>query len=155
MGRIDVPFAGQNLRIGQPSSQLYIPDLDTTLRLTGDGRGDLKIAGQVAIAGGSYDSSRGGGKQTPSKPRVSGPWYHALPPRLTLDLDLRGMNKGMRVAVPVLPDVTIDFQCHLVASNQGATWTGRLRGASAYARAAVAVADWFSDSDLRKCQLTK
>ncbi len=155
MGRIDVPFAGQDLQIGQPSSQLYIPDLDTTLRLTGDGRGDLKIAGQVAIAGGSYDSSRGGGKQGPSKPRVSGPWYHALPPRLTLDLDLRGMNKGMRVAVPVLPDVTIDFHCHLVASNHGATWTGRLHGATTYARAAVAVADWFSDSDLRKCQLTK
>jgi hypothetical protein len=155
MGRIDVPFAGQNLTIGQPSSQLYIPDLDTTLRLTGDGGGDLKIAGQVAMAGGSYDSSRGGGKSSPDKPRVSGPWYHALPPHLTLDLDLRGSNKGIRVAVPVLPDVTIDFQCHLLATNHGATWTGRLRGDSTYARAAVAVADWFSDSDLRKCQLTK
>jgi len=153
LGRVDVPFGGQDLKIGQPSSSLYLPDLDATLRLTGDGRGDLKIAGQVATAGGSYDPSRG--KKGSGKPRVSGPWYRALPPHLTLDLDLRGMNKGMRVAVPVLPDVTVDFQCHLYATNRGATWTGRLRGDSAYARAAVTIADWFTDSDLRGCQLTK
>lgn len=155
LGRVDVPFGGQDLKIGQPSSPLYLPDVDVTLRLTGDGRGDLKIAGEVATAGGSYDSSRGGGKKSSGKPRVSGPWYHALPPHLTLDLDLRGMNKGMRVAVPVLPDVTVDFRCHLVATNRGATWTGRLRGDSAYARAAVTIADWFTDADLRNCQFTK
>jgi hypothetical protein len=157
LGRVDVPFGGQNLHIGQPSSSLYLPDLDANLRLTGDGRGELRIAGRVDTAGGSYDSSRGGGKKKPAggKPRVSGPWYQALPPHLTLDLELRGTNKGMTVAVPVLPDVTVDFQCHLLATNRGATWTGRLRGDSTYARAAVTIADWFTDADLRKCQLTK
>jgi hypothetical protein len=155
LGRVDVPFGGQNLHIGEPSSSLYLPDLDAALRLTGDGRGELKIAGQVDTAGGSYDKSRGGEKKSTGKPRVSGPWYQALPPHLTLDLELRGTNKGMTVAVPVLPDVTVDFQCHLHATNRGATWTGRLRGDSTYARAAVAIADWFTDSDLRKCQLTK
>ena len=156
LGRVDVPFGGQDLKIGQPSSQLYVPDLDATLRLTGDGRGDLKIGGQVAVAGGSYDSSRGGSnKKASGKPRAAGPWYHALPPHLTLDLELRGTNKGMRVAVPVIPDVTVDFQCHLLATNHGATWTGHLRGDTAYARAALTIADWFVDSDLRKCQFTK
>jgi hypothetical protein len=157
LGAVDVPFEGQDLRIGDPSSKLYLPDLDANLRLSGDGRSELRIDGQVAVAGGSYDSSRGGKKQPAAagKPRASGAWYRALPPHLTLDLDLRGTNKGMRVAVPVLPDVTVDFQCHLLATNRGAKWSGHLRGDGAYARAAVAVADWFSDNDLRKCQLTK
>ncbi|HVV51359.1 MAG TPA: hypothetical protein VHO06_16940, partial [Polyangia bacterium] len=145
------------LRIGDPASKLYIPDLDADLSLSGDGRSELRISGQVAIAGASYDSSRGGKAKppAPAKPRASGAWYRALPPPQTRDLELRGLNKGMRVAVPVLPDVTVDFQCHLLATNRGATWSGRLRGDSVYARAAVAVADWFSDNDLRKCQLTK
>ena len=63
LGTVDVPFAGRDLKIGQPTSQLYIPDLDTDLRLSGDGRGELRIAGVVAVAGGSYDSSRGGSKK--------------------------------------------------------------------------------------------
>ncbi len=58
LGTVDVPFAGSDLRIGQPTSALYIPDLDTDLRLTGDGRRELRISGVVAVAGGSYDSSR-------------------------------------------------------------------------------------------------
>jgi len=77
-----------------------------------------------------------------------------LPPHLTLDLELRGTNKGMRVAVPVLPDVTVDFRCRLQATNRGARWSGRLRGDGAWARAAVTVFDWFRPEDLRRCQLT-
>jgi hypothetical protein len=156
LGTVDVPFQGTDLKIGQPTSALYIPDLDTNLRLSGDGRGELKIAGMVAVAGGSYDSSRGGSKKKPSpaKPRASGPWYQALPPHLTLDLHLRGVHKGITVAVPVLPDVSVDFHCHLLATNHGAKWSGRLRGDGVYARTALALADWFSDNDLRGCQLT-
>jgi len=89
------------------------------------------------------------------KPKVKGAWWRSLPPRLTLDLDLRGSRKGMRVAVPVLPDVTVDFRCHLLATNHGATWSGRLGGASTWARAAVTVYDWFKSEDLRGCQFTK
>ena len=161
LGKVDVPFAGSGLKIGQPTSPLYIPELDTDLRLTGDGRSELTVSGVVAVAGGSYDSSRGGSKKKASpsassaKPRASGPWYQALPPHLTLDLELRGSNKGLSVAVPVLPDVTVDFQCHLLATSHGVKWTGRLRGDGAYARTALAFADWFTDSDLRRCQLTK
>ncbi len=164
LGTVDVPFVGSDLRLGQPTSQLYIPDLDTDLRLTGDGRRELTISGVVAVAGGSYDSSRHGPKKksAPSsskdpaaKPRASGPWYQVLPPHLTLDLELRGSNKGISVAVPVLPDVSVDFKCHLVATNRSAKWSGRLRGDGAYARTALALADWFSDNDLRGCQLTK
>ncbi len=156
LGVVDAPFAGNGLKIGQPASQLYIPDLDTQLRLSGDGRGELTISGEVAVSGGSYDSSRGGGKKaSAAKPRASGPWYHALPPHLTLDLELRGSKKGLSVAVPMLPDVSVDFRCHLVATNRGASWSGHLGGDGAYARAALALANWFRDEDLRKCQLTK
>jgi hypothetical protein len=160
LGTVDVPFMGSDLTIGQPTSALYIPDLDTDLRLTGDGRRELKISGVVAVAGGSYDSSRGSKKKASSpgassaKPRASGPWYQALPPHLTLDLELRGSNKGISVAVPVLPDVSVDFRCHLLATSRSAKWSGRLRGDGAYARTALALADWFSDHDLRGCQLT-
>ncbi len=69
LGTVDVPFTARDLEIGRPSSQLYLPDLDTDLRLSGDGRGDLKIAGVVSVAGGSYDPSRGGGKKKASRMR--------------------------------------------------------------------------------------
>ena len=138
--------------VGGPASPLEIPDLDADARLTGDARGDLRLAGEVAVAGGSYDASRGGRSKAP-KARASGPWYHLLPPRLTLELLLHGPRKAMRVAVPVLPDVTGDFQCHLVATNRGASLGGRLRGDGAYARAAVAIYDWFTPGDLRRCQI--
>ena len=55
----------------------------------------------------------------------------------------------------MLPDVTVDFQCHLLATSRSARWSGRLRGNGTYARTALALADWFRDSDLRGCQLTK
>ena len=160
LGTVDVPFTGRDLKIGQPTSPLYVPDLDADLRLSGDGRSELEISGVVAVAGGSYDSSRGEKKKSSSsassaKPRASGPWYQMLPPHLTLDLELRGVNKGISVAVPVLPNVSVDFRCHLLATSRGAQWTGRLRGDGAYARTALALADWFTGNDLRGCQLTK
>jgi hypothetical protein len=151
LGRLDLPFAGEKLVVGGPASSLEIPDLDVEVRLTGDAGGDLMLAGEVAVAGGSYDPSRG--RSQPRRPRATGPWYHALPPRLTLDLMLHGPRKAVRVAVPLLPDVTVDFQCHLVATNRGATLGGRLRGDGAYGRAALAIYDWFTPGDLRRCQI--
>ncbi|HEY5089396.1 MAG TPA: hypothetical protein VIK30_05470 [Polyangia bacterium] len=150
-GRIDLPFFGENLAVGGPSSSLEIPDLDADVRLTGDAQGELKLRGEVAVSGGSYDPKRGGSKGP--KTRASGPWYHALPPHLTLDLMLHGPRKAIQVAVPVLPDVTVDFQCHLVATNRRATLGGRLRGDGVYSRAAVAIYDWFTPGDLRRCQI--
>jgi hypothetical protein len=151
IGRLDLPFAGEHLAVGGPSSLLEIPDLDADVRLTGDAQGDLKLAGDLAVAGGSYDSSRGDSRG--HKTRASGAWYRALPPHLTLDLLLHGPRKAMRVGVPLLPDVTVDFQCHLVATNRGATLSGHLRGDGAYARAAVTIYDWFTPGDLRRCQI--
>ena len=159
LGRVEIPFSGDRLTLGDPNQPLYLPNVDAQVRLTGDARRDLTIAGQIAVAGGSFDASRKakrkGNDGGAAKPRVSGPWYRMLPPHLTLDLLLRGSNRGINVAVPVLPDVSVDFQCHLVATNRGATWTGNLRGNSAYGRAALTLYDWFSSNDFRKCQLTR
>lgn len=158
IGAVDVPFAGHDLTVGTPSSQLYVPDLDASLRLWGDARGQLTVGGQVNLSGAVLDPSKKGpelGASPAPKPKVKGAWWRALPPRLTLDLDLRAAQRGIRVAVPVLPDVAVDFRCHLLATNRGATWSGRLGGASAYSRAAVTVYDWFKSQDLRGCQLTK
>jgi len=155
IGRVDVPFSGQHLVVGGPTSALEIPDLDADVRLTGDARGELKLSGEIAVAGGSYDSSRGRATHAakPTKTRATGGWYRILPPHLTLDLLLHGPRKAVRVAVPVLPDVNLDFQCHLVATNRGATLGGRLRGDGLYARAAVAIYDWLTPGDLRRCQI--
>ncbi len=158
IGAVDVPFSGSDLKIGTPSSELYIPDLDASLRLSGDARGQLTVGGEVGISGAVLDPSKKGpevGSAAAPKPKVKGAWWRSLPPRLTLDLDLRASRKGIRVAVPVLPDVTVDFRCHLLATNRGATWSGRLGGSSTWARAAVRVYDWFKSEDLRGCQFTK
>ncbi len=167
LGEVDVPFSGANLTIGTPSSQLYLPDVDASLRLAGDARGELILAGEVSVSGGVLDPSKktaakpivpGAAAARPpsalAKPRVSGAWWRALPPHLTLDLDLRAVNKGIHVEVPVLPDLNVDLRCHLHANNHGANWSGRLRGNGAYARAAVTIFDWFKAEDLRGCQLT-
>ncbi|HXU63898.1 MAG TPA: hypothetical protein VN962_19505, partial [Polyangia bacterium] len=157
IGPVDVPFTGTNLTLGTPASELYVPDLDADLRLGGDARGDLTVSGSVSLAGGVFDRSKQAPAALSRKPRAAGggAWWRSLPPHLTLDLELRGTNRGMRVAVPVLPDVTVDFRCRLQASNRGASWSGRLRGDGAWARAAVTVFDWFRPEDLRRCQLTK
>ncbi|HVY39878.1 MAG TPA: hypothetical protein VHM31_18195 [Polyangia bacterium] len=167
LGEVDVPFSGANLTIGTPSSQLYLPDVDASMRLAGDARGELILAGEVSVSGGVLDPSKKSAAKpvvpgaaaarppaAPAKPRVSGAWWRALPPHLTLDLDLRAVNKGIHVEVPVLPDVNVDLRCHLHANNRGANWSGRLRGNGAYARAAVTLFDWFKAEDLRGCQLT-
>lgn len=155
IGEVDVPFTGTDLTLGTPSSELYVPDLDADLRLGGDARGELTLDGSVSVAGGVLDRSKRGPSLPQRKPRAGGgPWWRSLPPHLTLDLELRGTNRGIRVAVPVLPDVTVDFRCRLHATNRGARWSGRLRGDGAWARAAVTVFDWFRPEDLRRCQLT-
>jgi hypothetical protein len=157
IGRVDVPFWGTNLKLGSPGSTFYLPDLDAALRLSGDARGELTLGGEVSVSGGVLApsrSSRPAPRRGGGKPRAAGAWWRALPPRLTLNLDLLAVDKGIRVEVPVLPDVTVDLRCHLLASNRGATWSGRLHGAGAYGRAAVTLYDWLRPEDLRGCQLT-
>jgi hypothetical protein len=57
--------------------------------------------------------------------------------------------------VPVfyMPDVTVDLECHLVATSRGATLSGHLRGDEPFSRAAVAVFDWLKSERIRSCQL--
>ena len=151
IGHVDVPFSGQHLEVGGPRSQLSIHDLDTQGKLTGDMDGELKLAGDVYINGGSYDPKRG--RLREDRQRASGPWYQALPPRLTLDLMLHGPSKAMQVTIPVVPDITLDFRCHLLATNRGAKLSGDVHGDSTYARAAVGLYDWLASKNLRGCQI--
>ena len=57
------------------------------------------------------------------------------------------------MAVLVLPDVTVDFDCRLQATRQGATLTGNLHGDSPYDRAVVDLYAWLAGKDLRRCRL--
>jgi hypothetical protein len=148
LGAVDVPFSGTNLVVGAPRAPVRIRDLDVTGRLTGR-PGSLELAGDVVIAGGVLDVSRsakrgGGGGH---------PWYADLPPGLTVNLRLRGSRKALRIAVPVLPDVTVDFDCRLKATRDSLSLTGSLRGDGRYDRAAVDLYAWLAAKDLRRCQI--
>jgi hypothetical protein len=151
LGEIDVPLAGNGLRIGDGSTALAIADLDLALRLRGHVDGELVLAGDVGIAGATFDPGRG----PAAKPGPSRPWYQSLPPHLTLDLTLHGPDKAVAVAVPVLPDVSLSFECRVHASTAGGALSGRLRGSGVYSRMALAVYDWFTPRNIRACQLFK
>jgi hypothetical protein len=150
LGRIDVPVSARGLRIGDASTPLEIGALDLGLRLTGDERA-LKLGGDVTVARARFDPKRG----KPSAPGPSKPWYESLPPHLWLDLNIRGADDAFSVAVPVLPDVSVGFACHVSASKQGATMSGRLRGSTVYSRMALAIYDWFKPQDVRACRVLK
>lgn len=148
LGAVDVPFFGRNLAIGMPEAPVRIRDLDVTGRLTGTS-GALELVGDAVIAGGVLDSSRTA-KQARGRRR---PWYADLPPGLTVRLRLRGPNKAMRIAVPLLPDVTVEFDCRLTATRDAVSLTGSLRGDGTYDRAAVDLYAWLAAKDLRRCQI--
>jgi hypothetical protein len=57
------------------------------------------------------------------------------------------------VAIPVIPDVTVDFDCRLRATSRGADLSGQLHGHALFSRAAVALYDWFSPGHVRGCQV--
>jgi hypothetical protein len=70
-----------------------------------------------------------------------------------VDLTLHGPGDAITVAVPFLPDVTLGFRCHLLATSRGATLSGRLAGSGVYSRVALALYDWTRPQDIRACQL--
>lgn len=148
LGMVDIPFTGTDLVLDGRSSPVQVRDLDIDARLVGPARARL-LQGQVAIAGGVLRPSR---IKAPAKGRNE-PWYKSLPPGLTVDLRLRAIKKGLRVSVPLLPDVTVDFDCRLQATRQHATLTGSLRGDGLYDRTAVDLYAWLADKDLRGCRV--
>ncbi|MGD0838271.1 MAG: hypothetical protein ABSB49_16660, partial [Polyangia bacterium] len=151
LGFLDIPISGSRLTIdgAHSASPVAIRDFDVNTRLTG-WPGSRKLVGEVTVAGGVLTRARGGRKPSAGPER---PWYALLPPGLALDLRVRGAKKAMRVAVPVLPDVTVDFDCRLQATRQGATLTGNLHGDSPYDRAVVDLYAWLAGKDLRRCRL--
>jgi hypothetical protein len=150
---IDLPLEARHLTFDRPAVPITVDGLDLALRLEGRPGGQLVLSGVADLDHAEYDPRRGA---VPGpKRKKSGPsrWYRALPPRLTLDLTLRGPNHAMTVAIPFLPDVTVDFDCHLVATSTGASLSGQLRGAALYSRAALAVYDWTRAESVRRCQI--
>jgi hypothetical protein len=155
LGALDVPFSGSGLMIADSPSGAHPPveirDFHVDARLVGppDAR---RLVGEVALAGGVL-ARRPKGERRAGAANHQHPWYQALPPGLAIDLRLRGTRKALRVPLPVLPDVTVDFDCRLRATRQGATLTGSLRGDGPYDRAMVDLYAWLNSKDLRRCQL--
>jgi hypothetical protein len=149
-GRLDVPVWARGLHIGNARASLEIGRLDLAVRARGDARGTITVGGDVAIADARFDSSRG----APSKPGRPRAWYAALPPHLALDLTLRGPDDAVTVAVPG-PDVRVGFECRVRATAAAGSIDGQLRGGTVYSRAALALYDWFTPRDVRRCRIFK
>lgn len=145
----------------RPTSQASVEGLALDLRLLGRIGGDLVLRGDIDLSHAAYDVSGPAVKPPPGpkpKPKPADPpsqrhWYESLPPRLTLDLMLRGPHHAFTVEIPYLPDLTFDLECHLLATSRGATLSGRLRGDAPLSRAALAVYDWLKPEDIRARQL--
>jgi hypothetical protein len=148
LGDFDVPLAGEHLVFGGSTAALRVEDLNARLRVAGDAGGQVRVAGTLEVEKASYDGKRGGPSHGPSKP-----WFRQLPPWLTLDLDLRGPDRAFSFALPVLPDLGFDFHCHLLASRDGVSASGRIVGDTLYARAALRLYGWLSPTHLDRCQL--
>jgi hypothetical protein len=149
-GRLDVPVSARGLHVGDARASLEIGRLDLAVRATGDARGTVTVAGDVTIDDARFDSGRG----APSKPGRPRAWYEGLPPHLALDLTLRGPDDAVTVAVPG-PDVRVGFACRVRATSRGGTIDGQLRGGTTYSRAALALYDWFTPRDVRRCRIFK
>jgi hypothetical protein len=147
LGQVDAPFWGSNLVIGSPRSPVEIGDLDVNARYHGP-PGDRTLSGQVDVSRGSLRPRRA----RRARATEQRPWYQSLPPGLTLDLEIKGLNHAMEVAIPWVPDVTADFDCRLRATRQGAHWSGRVYGAGLYDRMAFQLYSWFGDKGVLRCQ---
>jgi len=148
LGQVDARLSGTNLVLDGQHSPVEIRDLDIDVRLLGP-PGARSLVGQVDVSRGSFHRSR---VKARSKAQQR-PWYRSLPPGWTVDLGIKGFNRAMRIAVPMLPYPTIDFDCRLRATQQGAHWSGRVYGAGLYDRMALQLYSWFGDSRLLRCQL--
>jgi hypothetical protein len=149
-GRLDVPVSARGLHIGNPKASLEIGRLDLNVRARGDARSTVTVGGDVGIADARFDSSRG----APSKPGRPRAWYAGLPPHLALDLALHGPDDAVTVAVPG-PDVRVGFACRVRATATAGSIDGQLRGGTVYSRAALALYDWFTPRDIRRCRIFK
>ncbi len=148
LGRVDVPIDGRGLHVGSAQSALEVGALDLQLQLTGDATRGLLLAGELGVARARYDPKPAKGKPS------SRAWYEGLPPRLTIDLTLRGPPDAVVVGVPHLPDVSVGFECHVRADAHAGSLTGGLRGTGAYSRFALSLYHVFVEhgaADVRGC----
>ncbi|HEX4404338.1 MAG TPA: hypothetical protein VH560_05895, partial [Polyangia bacterium] len=136
------------LHIGSAQSALEVGALDLRLRLTGDAKRGLLLAGDIGVARARYEP-----KPAKGKPSARA-WYEGLPPRLTIDLTLRGPPDAVVVGVRHLPDVSVGFECHVRANARAGSMTGALRGDGAYSRFALSLYHVFVEhgaADVRGC----
>jgi hypothetical protein len=150
VARLDVPVAARGLRVGDAKSAYQIGALDLHVRLVGDPARELVLSGDVGVAGATFDPFAPGPKKKSSGPPR--PWFEALPPRLTLDLDVHGPAGALSVDVPVLPDVYLGLHCHVAGSARGGSISGQLRGSGAYSRLMLAL---FAPKGARECRVLK
>ncbi len=147
LGHTDARLVGRNLAIGDAGLPIEIRDLDLEARLLGP-PGARTLSGQVEIARGTLHRSGARQRGEAWPPR----WYRSIPSGLTVDVEFKGFDQALRIEIPALPDVTVNFDCRLRATQQGAHWTGTLYGAGLYDRMALQLHSWVHGDGLQRCE---
>ena len=157
---VDLTLQGSGLGTTRPFAGLSVKDLALDLRLAKSGDDKLRVTGEVRLGHNVYDlkaQRKGATADDAKKPKARPAPHRADQPRaidrVTLDVRLTGPADAVRVRVPNVPDVTVGLSCHVRGPLAAPHIAGEVRGSGAYSRAALTLADRFTDRNLRKCDL--
>jgi hypothetical protein len=147
LGEVALAVHAGEVTTVRPVSGLSFEDLGLDLRLTG--RQALLLAGEVRVAQASYDVSKRKRARPARPPSPATVTLRKLRDQTWLDLELR--SDEARVRIPVAPDVTLAISCDVAGPARAPRMSGELSAPGLYSRSLLALADWFSDRDLRRC----
>ncbi len=149
-GAVEVGIEGRHLSVKRAVPGLEVRDADLDLRLSHTSERPFILAGDLRVAGAHY-----------AQPKVTRARATKLPdqlrrvekglPGLTLDLRLRSAPGALEIAVPVLPDVNLTFDCRITGPIRTPTLSGSVRGDGAYSRMAFSFYDWLKGGRFGRC----
>jgi len=152
---VQLTVLAAGLKTVQPISGLSLGGLGMNVRVTETDQTTLRLVGDVQLGRNLFQFVKRGGK-TDGKKGATGA-KPARPPgfadHVWLHLRVIGPDRAVTVDVPRIPDVTIDVGCLVEGPLTAPVITGRVKGHNLYSRAALAIGDWFTERNLRGCDL--
>jgi autotransporter translocation and assembly factor TamB len=153
LGGLDLRLRGAGLTTLQPVNGLAVRSLAFDLRLAGEATRPLRLAGDISVEHASYRLSRREPPRPARAPSAATTTLRLLRDRLALDLRIHAPDDALVLRVPYAPDVTIGLECHVLGGISRPVLRGQVSGDGLYSRAVLAVADWISGRDLRRCDI--
>jgi len=152
---VQLTVLAAGLKTVRPISGLSLGGLGMNVRVTETDRTTLRLVGDVQLGRNLFQFVKRGEK-THGKKGATGA-KPARPPgfadHVWLHLRVIGPDRAVTVDVPRIPDVTIDAGCLIQGPLTAPVITGRVKGHNLYSRAALAIGDWFTERNLRGCDL--